>query len=490
MKKQFYFGIMAISLLALVAGGCRKIEMDGDKEIIIINGGGGGGNTGQTITVSGRINADTIFRKQNTYVLKGLVYIVGNHTITIEEGTVIKGSYSGADVAGLVITRGSKIVAKGTPIEPIVFTSASPNPASGDWAGIVILGSASINTAYNGINGLFQAEGGIDNSFGDGLAGSGDAAYPAPNDNDSSGVLQYVRIEYAGYAFQPDKEINSLTMAGVGRKTVIDHVQVTYAKDDAYEWFGGTVNCKYLIAYKTQDDDFDTDNGWSGQVQFGLIVRDSLVADISRSEGMESDNNSSGSTVAPQTRGVFSNLTVLGPRAALTNIGNPLYLAGAQIRRNSSISIFNSAFLGWPIGVLIDAKLGRPTDLNISDSNLRIQNTIIAGCNVPVQYDASTSAPTGSTTASMQAWFLNPFYGNSILATVEDVRLTRPFDYDSPDFQPFGTSPLNTGANFTHPKLTGGQGNNTVSAVTFRGAIAPGGGADANWHKGWTRFDN
>jgi hypothetical protein len=275
--KKYFFCLAAFT--ALMFGSCRKIEMDGEKEIIIVNGNGG--TPGSTITLQGRINADTILRKQNTYILKGLVYMVGNHTMTIEPGTVIKGSFSGSDVAALIITRGSKIMAAGTATEPIIFTSASPNPQSGDWGGIVICGKASFNLSYNGIQGLYQVEGGIDNANGDGLAGSGDAVAPTPVDNDNSGVLQYVRIEYAGYAFQPDKEINSLTLAAVGSGTTIDHVQVSYAKDDAFEWFGGSVNCKFLVALRTQDDDFDTDYGYSGKVQFGIILRDSVIADIS-----------------------------------------------------------------------------------------------------------------------------------------------------------------------------------------------------------------
>jgi hypothetical protein len=244
MKKYILY---LAGITALMNAGCRKIEMDGEKEIVIVNGPGGG-TTGQTITLEGRINADTTLRKQNTYILKGLVYMVGNHTMTVEPGTIIRGSFNGADVAALIISRGSKLNAIGTPTEPILFTSAAPNPQSGDWGGIVICGKAPINTSYNGTVGLYQIEGGIDNANGDGLAGSGDAAVPAPVSNDNSGTLQYVRIEYAGYAYQPDKEINSLTMAGVGSGTTIDHIEIVYAKDDAYEWFGVTVNCKYLIA--------------------------------------------------------------------------------------------------------------------------------------------------------------------------------------------------------------------------------------------------
>lgn len=481
------FIISAVALATLAISGCRKIEMDGEKEIVIVNGGGGT-TTGQTITLQGRISADTILRKQNTYILKGLVYLVGNKTMTIEPGTVIKGSYSGSDVAALIITRGSKIMAQGTPSEPIIFTSSSPNPQSGDWGGIVICGKAGINTSFNGTSGLYQVEGGIDNAQGDGLAGSGDAVAAAPVDNDNSGVLSYVRIEYAGYAYQPDKEVNSLTLAGVGNGTTIDHIQVVYAKDDAYEWFGGTVNCKYLIAYKTQDDDFDTDNGYRGNVQFGLVIRDSLIADISTSEAFESDNNASGTTATPKTSAVFSNVTAIGPRATLNNVGNSLFRAGAQIRRNSSISIFNSVFLGWPQGILIDASLGSPTDLNINDSTLRIRYTTIAGCATPVKYSASASAPTGANDASILSWFTSPFFGNTILTNTSDAKLIQPYNYITPDPTPFagssGYQPIVTGGVFTDPKLA----NSFFTPVNFRGAIAPA-GVESTWWKGWTKFN-
>lgn len=191
MKKFIFFGAVVIIMLQT---NCRKIEKDGEIQVVIVNGGGAS-NSGQTITLQGRINADTILKKQNTYILKGLVYMVGNHTMTIEAGTTIKGSFSGDDVAALIITRGSKLNAIGTPVEPIVFTSASPNPQSGDWGGIVICGKAPINTSFNNISGLFQVEGGIDNSNGDGLAGSGDAVAPIALADDNSGTLSFLRID-------------------------------------------------------------------------------------------------------------------------------------------------------------------------------------------------------------------------------------------------------------------------------------------------------
>jgi len=481
--KQFFFCVAAITGLLTVS--CRKIEMDGDKEVIVIPGGGGG--TGQTYTLQGRINADTTLHKGNTYILKGLVYMVGNHTITIEAGTVIKGSYSGTDVAALIITRGSKILAQGSPNDPIVFTSASPNPQSGDWGGIVICGKAPINASFNGTQGLYQVEGGVDNAQGDGLAGSGDAVVPTAVPNDNSGIISYVRIEYAGYAYQPDKEINSLTLAAVGSGTTIDHVQTTYAKDDAIEWFGGTVNAKYLIAWKTQDDDFDTDNGFSGKVQFGIVMRDSVIADISTSEAFESDNNASGTTATPKTSAIFSNITAIGPRATLNNTGSTLFRAGAQIRRNSALSIFNSVIMGWPQAILIDASTGTPTDNNIKDSSLRIRYTTLAGNTVNLKYAVSSSAPTGESDASMLAWFTNPYFGNTILTNASEAKLIQPFNYNAWDPTPFaganGYQPIIAGGNFTDPLLN----DPFFSKVTFRGGIAPA-GEESTWWKGWTSF--
>jgi hypothetical protein len=173
----------------------------------------------------------------------------------------------------------------------------------------------------------------------------------------------------------------------VGNQTTIDYVQVSYANDDSFEWFGGAVNCKHLIAYRGLDDDFDTDNGFSGKVQFGIGLRDSAIADISKSEAFECDNDANGSDrktylvtipisasnpvaiVPVKTSAVFSNMTLIGPKVTATSIGNSLFLAGAQLRRNCEQSIMNSVFLGWSggsvNGLLIDASKGTPTDLNL-----------------------------------------------------------------------------------------------------------------------------
>ena len=508
MKQLF---ILSLAFLAIT--GCRKIEMDGEKEIFVVTKEVAPvGVVSRTITLSGKITKDTTLFAKDVNYLSGIVYITKGVTLTIEEGAKVLGK-SGLDVASLVITRGAKIIAKGTAENPIVFTSASQNPQSGDWGGIVLLGTAKVNQTLTwkgaAVAGLTSVEGGInDTEVGYGLAGSGDAAFPTGNDADNSGILQYVRIEYAGYAYQPDNELNSLTMAGVGNGTTIDHIQVTYAKDDAFEWFGGTVNCKYLIAYKTQDDDFDTDFGYAGNVQFGIVLRDSAIADISTSEAFESDNDGRGSTLSPKTTAVFSNITAIGPRIDPTyGKGNSLYRAGAHIRRNTGISIMNSIIAGWPVAIQFDASTGTAVDKNIDDSTIRIKNTTFAGNTANITYTASSS-PTGASSSSLLSWFSNPFYGNTILTTAsaDRLKLIQPFNYTNPDFTPYANNSTPSGAassdaltaawgslgiwdhvnftkngSFTDSKLQ----NAFFEKVTFRGAVATS-GPNQTWWKGWT----
>ena len=503
MKQLFY-----LSLAFLAITGCRKIEMDGEKEIFVVTKEVAPvGVVSNTITLSGKITKDTTLYAKDVNYLSGIVYVMKGVTLTVEAGAKVQGK-SGTDVASLVITRGAKLVAKGTAEKPIIFTSASANPQSGDWGGVVLLGSATVNQSLTwkgvAVKGLTSVEGGInDTDLGLGLAGSGDAAFPTANDADNSGILQYVRIEYAGYAYQPDNELNSLTMAGVGNGTTIDHIQVTYAKDDAYEWFGGTVNCKYLIAYKTQDDDFDTDYGFSGKVQFGIVLRDSAIADISKSEAFESDNDGNGSDFTPKTTAVFSNITAIGPRVDPTyGKGNTLFLAGAHIRRNTGISIQNSIFAGWPVGIIIDdtkVTTNGSTYKNFTDSIIRLKNITLAGNTVNLRYDGKTG--TTVTSQNVTDLFSTAAFRNTILnsSTPDILKLILPFSYTNPDFTPYASSgptwstttygPLGVtddlnytkNGSFTDAKLQ----DPFFEKVTFRGGVATS-GVNQTWWKGWT----
>jgi hypothetical protein len=512
--------LFILSLAFLAVTGCRKIETDGEKEIFVVTKEVAPvGVVVNTITLTGKITKDTTLFAKDINYLSGLVYIKKGVTLTIQEGAKVQGK-SGANVAALVICRGAKIIAKGTADKPIVFTSASANPQSGDWGGIVLLGTAKVNTSLTwkgaAVAGLTSVEGGVNDADGNGLAGSGDDVYPTVNDDDNSGILQYVRIEYAGYAYQPDNELNSLTMAAVGRGTTIDHIQVTYAKDDAYEWFGGTVNCRYLIAYKTQDDDFDTDNGYDGNVQFGIILRDSVIADISQSEAFESDNNSGGSTVTPQTTAVFSNITAIGPRATLTNVGNTLFRSGAHIRRNTGISIFNSIIAGWRIGLEFDSQLGTVDKNYLVDSIIRIKNTTLAGngINIAITSNSVSTLTPKTDTTILNTYFKTAAYGNVILnsASADVLKLIQPFNYTNPDFTPYASpgsgadskatnidkygkgnlSSPNFGLNSNMSYVVNGEFTDSKlqnvffdKTATFRGGVATS-GENQTWWKGWT----
>ncbi len=468
MKKLFLYSVLIVATTM----GCRKIEVDGGTTLATPT------PTAENTILEGRISANLTLRANFTYKLRGLVYVTNGAILTIEPGTKIVGE-AGKN-GGLIITRSCKIIADGSVDKPIVFTSEAATPQRGDWAGLVLLGNAPTNSSFNGVQGIGEIEGGINNSDGLGLYGT--PATQGQNPADNSGILRYVRIEYAGYAFLPDKEINGLTFGGVGNSTIIDNVQVSYANDDSFEWFGGTVNCKHLISFRTLDDDFDTDNGFSGKVQFGISLRDSSVADISKSEAFESDNDAAGSALLPQTSAVFSNMTVMGPKATLANKGNSLFVWGVQIRRNSSMSLFNSIVMGYPNGLFIDAAKGVPTDNNIPGS-LFVQNTIVAGCPTPVLYSlgTNTNVPlTPNTTATITGWFGTAAFGNSILATNAEVGLAAPFNYATPDFNPAAGSVATTGATFTHNKLTTGFSN-----VTYKGACTVG----DTWWKSWTKFN-
>jgi hypothetical protein len=491
--------VLAALTATLFTTGCRKIEIDGDTTTTTTN------LADENTILEGRIIQNRTLKANYTYKLRGLVYVTNGAILTIEPGTKIVGELN--KNGALIITRSAKIIADGTADKPIVFTSEASAPKRGDWAGLVILGNAPNNSSYNGVDGVGEIEGGVNNSDGLGLYGLGATSNLA----DNSGVLRYVRIEYAGYAFLPDKEVNGLTFGGVGNNTIVDYVQVSYANDDSFEWFGGSVNCKHLISYRTLDDDFDTDNGFSGKIQFGISLRDSAVADISKSEAFECDNDANGSdrktflvpipvsannpvAINPvKTSAVFSNMTLVGPKMTASSIGNSLFLAGAQLRRNSEQSIFNSVFLGWsgnggPVSaLLIDGNKGIPTDLNLDPAGgLNFRNNIIAGPTTnAVSYAASPTTPTGATTASVTSWVNTAAYANTILADNTAVGLAAPFNYQSPDFNPTAASPAASGAAFTHSRLTTlTNGVLDFQVVAYKGACGVG---DA-WWKTWTRF--
>jgi hypothetical protein len=401
---------------------------------------------GTTAEVTADIVSNVTWHKGTTYYLNGLIYVRNNATLTIEAGTIIKGRYTNTGTA-LVVTKGAKLNAIGTAVDPIVFTSAktvAQGRAAADWGGVVLLGKASLNIAggTNNVEGITTS---VNTEFGGGAT---------PNDNDSSGTLKYVRIEFGGFVFSPNNEINGLTFGAVGRGTTIDNVQVSYSGDDSFEWFGGTVNCKHLVAYRGLDDDFDTDNGFSGVCQFGLGIRDPEIADnpaISTSEGFESDNDANGSSNSPFTTAIFTNYTLIGPAYRAT-LSPALSVASgharlARLRRNSKQQIFNSVFLDFKNNFLfVD---GTAAVANANAGSLKFKNNIIGG---PIE----TAYAGGVNPTSLNTWFTNS--ANALVALSKDV-LTTPYgtsssDYTNVDYRPQTTSAAYGGASFADAVFT------------------------------------
>jgi len=416
-------------------------------------------SNGQQITVSGDITTDTKWYANARYFLSGFVYVKNNATLTIEPGTIIKG-VSGTKGA-LIIERGSKIIAQGTEAKPIVFTSdkAKGQRGYGDWGGLVLCGNAPTNKHDNG-TGVGIAEGGIGSNYG------------GSNPADNSGVLQYVRIEFPGIPLTAtaNSEINGLTLYSVGSGTTIDHIQVSYSGDDSYEWFGGTVNAKYLVAFRGWDDDFDTDNGFIGKVQFFVSLRDPASADQSQSNGFESDNDADGSTLTPVTAPLFSNGSIFGPLATPATTINSLYRRSMHLRRGTRISIYNTVFAGYPTGLDIDGQKG-DSPAQATANVLQIENCVMAG--MTANY-STTYLPDAET------WFTNASRNNQIMATNDLLQITAPFNLTSPNFLPAAGSPLLSGAAFTNTRLTG----SFFTSVAYRGAFGP-----TNWTATWCNFD-
>jgi hypothetical protein len=399
-----------------------------------------------TVTLTDSIYTNTTLNASTVYKLQGFVYVTQNATLTIPAGTIIRG---GDGTASLIVEKGSKIIAKGTATNPIIFTSNNPvgSRVAGDWGGVVLCGNA-INNLTGGTG---TAEGGIRSTYG------------GTDNADSSGVMSYVRIEYAGYALQPNKEINGLTFYSVGNKTQIDHIQVTMANDDSYEWFGGAVNAKYLIAFRGLDDDFDTDNGYCGNVQFGVVLRDPNVADISGSNGFESDNDANGSTNTPKTTATFSNISVFGPLATVSDVVNTNYKRAMHIRRNSALSIYNTFFAGYPYGLCIDGAL---SEANAQANELKIEYSIIAGAKSGKFFSIGT-APTDSLLrlAAIHDYFFTVTRHNDTLATNDLLSIQNPFNLTAPNFQPQVGSPVINRSIWYNPTSISENSNNSIPKV-------------------------
>lgn len=228
-------------------------------------------------TIPNVINKDYFLTNANTYSLDGKVYVTAGATLNIEPGTIIR-AVEGSG-AGLVITKGAKIVAEGSSLNPIVFTSGKPafSRKSGDWGGIILMGDAPINVIGGEANVGYD----VDAIYG---------KYGGINNESNSGSMKYVRIEFAGMKTLDKNEQNALTLAGVGSKTKLDFIEASFGLDDGFEFLGGNVTLNNLFSYKNRDDDFDFNLGAQVTINNSLIVRSPYITSTVSPRCVEIDN--------------------------------------------------------------------------------------------------------------------------------------------------------------------------------------------------------
>lgn len=424
------------SLLAFVAAtGCAPAVLDPAAPTTLFDGGDGLEVTLDRV-LTGTVTADITLDAAEPWILDGLVIIDGGVTLTIEPGTVIYGNPSTRGT--LVVSRGAKIVADGTSSDPIVFTSPRARGArrAGDWGGIAINGWAPVNGCSNA---PCELEGEADTG-----------PYGGDQPNDDSGVLRYVRIEFAGALYTPEDELNGIAMQGVGRGTVIDHVQLHVLADDGIEFFGGTVDVRHVVVTGANDDSFDWTAGWQGTAQFVVLQQHPGSGD----RGIEADNNEDDFDASPRSLPSLANLTIIGrdegPNALL-------------FRRGTGVQLSNSIVTNWGVCVDIQDDLtwenGYAGSFPTGDLGLRGS-----------WFDCGTPYSEGAWSSHTVETLLTEDNPGNVFG---DPLLVSPTDPDSPDFRLAGTSGALTGA---LPLAS------TFESVPFVGAFDD----QDDWTAGWT----
>ena len=414
-------------------------------------------DTENVCTVKGSFTADVEFEADNDYVLHGAVFIEEPAILEIEAGTTIYGDSTSNGT--LIIARGAEIHAHGTADAPIVMTSdqAEGERARGDWGGLIINGYAPLNI-----------EGG--EAEGEGDTGT----YGGDDPDDSSGILEYVRVEFAGTEFSPDNELNGIAFQGVGSGTEVDHIMVKYNKDDGVEFFGGTVEAKHVICFGIADDSFDWTDGWTGKGQFWLAIQSGDDAD----NGFESDNNGDNNNLTPRSNPTIYNVTLIGDPD--TDEGDESDI-GMLLREGTAGTIRNFIITGFKedaIDIDHDATFTQALDgfLTLA-SGILWHNCSVDGCTGEHQMDEDDMAATKTT---QQIVIDSPY------VFVIDPELADPFNLDDPDPTPGDRSPAVIG--YVPPALP--PLDTFFEMTDFIGAVGP--ASDDNthdtWWTGWTDF--
>lgn len=411
--------------------------------------------------IRGQITQDTTWSADKRYTISGRVDVTNKATLTIQPGTVICGDADQAmmNVSYLNIDQDAKVIADGTKDRPIVFTSSKPpgQRRPQDWGGIVLRGRAPVNNPPD-------AGKTADTTCVQGEASAGPygpCGTLRPDDN--SGTLRYVRIEFAGREFAPDKELNALTLYAIGSGTVLDYIQVHKGSDDGVEFFGGTANLKHAVASAIQDDAFDWEFGWVGKGQFWVSTQDPNIGN----RGFESDNNRMNAALDPHSNPTISNVTLLGLGRGLMAGGSDKR-EGIAFRSGTNGKLSNFIITGFTdAGVSFEeATVPQATAMKLSLTQTWFWNNGPAG-------DARNISDTkklGATDFDVKAWVLGQTGNKESDPTLED-----PFNQTAPRF------PLKAGS----PALTAGVplADSFFQQVPYIGAFGT-----EDWTAGWTSF--
>jgi len=438
-------------------------------------------------TLSADITSSRTLRKDTVYSLTSYVHVTGAGTVlTIEPGTVIKGTQSSA----LFILQGAQINANGTAAEPIVLTSdqAVGSRKPGDWGGLILVGNGVINRA-----GTIDLEGTGTPTANYVVAYSGGS-----NNADNSGTLRYVRVEWAGFGVAANQELNSFTFAAVGSGTTLEYLQALGGLDDAYEWFGGAVDGKYLVSYETGDDHFDAAEGYVGRNQYLIGFQSVILPPRAGSgvgsadpQGFEIDGcgsaSGSGCTLGynstPLNIPLFANFTMVGT-GVNTDVAATSGGIGFLLRRGTGGYYANGIVARWPRAAL--SLRDTETNTRFTNTEAIVRNLLVtetgstAGTNAPV-----FEAGTGRFTIDVTANSIESSAGTTTAASLFAALPTTPANAAALDWSLAAGSAAATGGSgaFTGGMLT--KGGTFVVGTSYRGAVASGG---AKWWEGWTTY--
>jgi hypothetical protein len=426
-----------MALLAVALGASQSMDLRGQVSVPGIDK--------PVVVHSGRLTSSETWQAQYYHVLRGAFFVESGATLTIEPGTTVVGEL--ATQGTMVVASGGRLVADGSADAPIVFTSDQPvgSRARGDWGGLIINGRAPINLP-----------GGV--GLGEGDTGT----YGGDNPDDDSGVLRYVRVEYAGIEFSPDNELNGIAFQGVGRGTRVDYVQVKHNKDDGVEFFGGTVDAKHLLLTSIGDDSMDWTFGWIGRVQYVVAQQSGDDAD----NGIEADNNANNNDLLPRSNPTLYNITFIGdPDTAEGDESDD----GFELREGTGATIRNFIVMGFKENGIDYSNTSTLTQA--SQGVLSLANGIV--------YNNGLLVGTATFDSNSRSFLT----GVSTIVTGRDPGLVDPYNLDNPNFRPSGVATLAGGqlAPATPPN------DGFFEVTTFIGALSP--NAAEDWTHGWTNFD-